>query len=195
MNKVTSIRNFWSLNTDEAVVTGILRSNLNKEVEVFMPLNSQMKDVDLALISSRDRNKTITIQVKGSKAYKPKKEDINKFGEGSGTWISVKKEAIKTSNADYFVFLLYVIEQFDESGDGRLYVEPHTVIIPTKKLIKKLDKYKNPPGLDKYQFYFWVNPKKLEVFDRRDLKNKDVYGYYNDFLNKKGLEILNKHFK
>ena len=43
MNKVTSIRNFWSLNTDEAVVTGILRSNLNQEVEVFMPLEKVWK--------------------------------------------------------------------------------------------------------------------------------------------------------
>jgi hypothetical protein len=41
MNK--SYKNFWSLNTDEAVVTGILRDETPKEVEVLMPLNAQMK--------------------------------------------------------------------------------------------------------------------------------------------------------
>lgn len=43
---MTAYKNFWSLNTDEAVVTGILRENTDKEIEVFMPLNAQMKDLD-----------------------------------------------------------------------------------------------------------------------------------------------------
>ncbi|MCX6756249.1 MAG: hypothetical protein NTX85_02835, partial [Candidatus Nomurabacteria bacterium] len=186
--------NFWSLNTDEAVVTGILRSNLNKDVEVFMPLNSQMKDVDLALVNVKSK-KTLTIQIKGSKAYKPTKSEINKHGQGSNTFISVKKEAIKNSTADYFIFLLHIIEQFDKDENGRLYIEPYTVIIPTKELINKLENYKNVSSSGAYRFYFWVNPRKSEVFEWRDLKIQDQYGYYNEFLDEKGFEKLNNNLK
>ena len=194
MNKFKSIRNFWSLNQDEVVASSLLRDNL-KDVEVYMPLNSQMKDIDLALISSKNK-KTITIQVKGSKTFKPEKKDINEYGEGSGVWIQVKKETIKNSVADYFIFQLYAIEQFDIQN-GRLYVEPHIIIIPTKELINKLDKYKNSSKSGLYHFYFWVNPKKAEVFDYRDLKNKGKGNreHYDQFLNEKGLEKLNEHFK
>lgn len=190
MKKLTSIRNFWSLNTDEAVATGILRSNTKKEIEVFMPLNSQMKDIDLVLVNIKNK-KTVTIQIKGSKAYKPTPGEIKKFGDGSGSWISVKKESIVNSSADYFIFLLYVIEQFDKDKSGRLYIEPYTVVIKTKELIKKLEKYKKVSKSGIYQFYFWTNPGKSEVFDRRDLKINNNYGYYSEFLDEKGFKKLN----
>lgn len=44
-------KNFWSLNTDEAVVSGILRDQTNKNLEVLMPMNAQMKGVDLVLMN------------------------------------------------------------------------------------------------------------------------------------------------
>ena len=56
-------KNFWSLNTDEAVVTGILRGSTEKNTEVLMPINAQMKDIDLVLYNVENR-KNITIQVK-----------------------------------------------------------------------------------------------------------------------------------
>lgn len=190
--KSTSIRNFWSLNTDEAVVTGILRSNTAKHVEVFMPLNSQMKDVDLALVNIKNK-KTLTIQVKASKAYKPSPSDIKKFGEGSGSWISVKRDAIEKSSADYFIFLVSVIEQFDKNDSGRMYIEPHTVTISTKDLLTKLAKYKKASKSGVYQFYFWTNPGKHESFDWRDTKVSGDFGYFNDYLDEKGFALLNKN--
>lgn len=192
--KIKSIRNFWSLNQDEAVVSSLLRDNL-KDVEVYMPLNSQMKDIDLALIGSKNK-KTITIQVKGSKTFKPEKKGIKEYGEGSGGWIQVKKDSIKNSVADYFVFQLYAIEQCDIEI-GRLIVEPYVIIIPTKELIIKLEKYKNASKSGVYHFYFWVNPKKKEVFDYRDLKNKGKGNseHFDEFLNEKGLERLRRYFK
>lgn len=63
-------KNFWSLNTDEAVVTGILRDGLEKDIEVFMPINAQMKDLDLMLFNVKNK-KSISIQVKVSRAYEP----------------------------------------------------------------------------------------------------------------------------
>ena len=47
---MTAYKNFWSLNTDEAVVTGILREHTPKEIDVLMPINAQMKDIDLGLL-------------------------------------------------------------------------------------------------------------------------------------------------
>ena len=76
---MVAYKNFWSLNTDEAVVTGILRENTSKDVDVLMPINAQMKDIDLVLMNFLNK-KIATIQVKGSKAYEPKKNEVKKSG-------------------------------------------------------------------------------------------------------------------
>ena len=72
-------KNFWSLNTDEAVVSGILRDQTDKNIEVLMPMNAQMKGVDLVLMNVNTK-KAITIQVKGSKAFEPKKNELKLVG-------------------------------------------------------------------------------------------------------------------
>ncbi len=77
-----SYKNFWSLNTDEAVVAGILRNKTKKEIEVLMPLNAQMKGVDLYLINTKTK-KVATIQVKGSRAYEPQIREVREYGHGS----------------------------------------------------------------------------------------------------------------
>ena len=96
-------KNFWSLNTDEAVVTGILRDSTHKNVEVLMPANAQMKDTDLVLMNV-DNKKAVKIQVKGSRAYEPSKSDILKYGDGSASWFYFKKEVVQKSTADFLFF-------------------------------------------------------------------------------------------
>ena len=81
-------KNFWSLNTDEAVVSGILRECTPKNIEVLMPANAQMKDTDLVLMNM-DNKKVLKIQVKGSRAYEPRKSEVVKFGDGSGGWFYI----------------------------------------------------------------------------------------------------------
>ena len=75
-------KNFWSLNTDEAVVAGILRDETTKNIEVLFPLNAQMKGVDLVLMNIENK-KSVTVQIKGSRAYEPRKSEIKKYGAGS----------------------------------------------------------------------------------------------------------------
>ena len=181
-----SYKNFWSLNTDEAVVTGILREQTPKNVDVLMPINAQMKDVDLVLMNFTDK-KTLTIQVKGSKAYEPKKKEVEKYGNGSTGWFFLKKDIIHRSEADYFIFLVYVLDENEKTG--RRIIEPHTITIPTKKLQKLCEKYKKPHP-DRYSFYFWVNPKLKKSFDFRD-KEYDV----TEYLDKKGFDKLNRELK
>jgi len=182
---MVAYKNFWSLNTDEAVVTGILRENTPKEVDVLMPINAQMKDVDLVLMNFSNK-KTITIQVKGSKAYEPKKKEREKYGDGSTGWFFLKKDIIQRSEADYFIFLVYVIS---EERNGRRLIEPHTITIPTEKLKELCSKHKKPHP-DRYSFYFWVNPKKKIAFDFRD-EEFDV----TEYLDKNGFGKLGELIK
>jgi len=82
-------KNFRSLNTDEAVVTGILRDSTAKNVEVFMPINAQMKYTDLVLMNM-DNNKVLKIQVKGSRAYGTFKE------RSSNVWLGVYRSILSS---------------------------------------------------------------------------------------------------
>ena len=44
-----TIKNLWSLNVDEVITAQKIKSELGKEYEVFFPINSQLKDIDLLL--------------------------------------------------------------------------------------------------------------------------------------------------
>lgn len=184
-------KNFWSLNTDEAVVTGILRDGINKDIEVLMPINAQMKDVDLFLVNIKNK-KTLSIQVKGSKAYEPSKKDLEQFGDGSCGWFFLKEDTINKSTADYFIFLVYVIEQSVKTG--RRYIKPHTVTIPAKDIAelslknKKLNKSQSGNMLS---YYLWVNPTTKEAFDIRERGQDKIY-YLSEYLDEKGFEKLNQ---
>jgi len=170
-----SYKNLWSLNTDEAVVTGILRESTHKNVEVFIPVNAQMKDIDLALINIKNK-KVKTIQVKGSRAYEPNKNEIERFGEGSTGWFFLEKEIVHRCTADYFIFLVYTIT--DNKEKGRRFITPHIITIKTDKLIELCTKHKKPHP-DRYSFYFWVNPKKKTATEWRD-EEYDVTNYLDN---------------
>lgn len=158
-------KNFWSLNTDEAVVAGLLRNAAAKDVEVLMPLNAQMKGIDLVMVNTHNKN-VVTIQVKGSRAYEPTKRDTKRFGVGSASWFFFPRAVVDDACADYFIFLVYVIEE--SVKDGRRYITPHTVSIPTGKLKKLATANKEPHGKGKYCFFIWINPKTKDAFDFRD---------------------------
>ena len=180
-------RNFWSLNVDEAVVSGILRDETVKNVEVLFPLNSQMKDVDLFLLNLKNK-KVATIQVKSSRAYEPKKSEIDKYEYGSAGWFYFKKEVVLNSAADYFIFLIYVLEESKEKG--RRIIVPHTITIESSKLIDLCLKNKKSDSKGLYSFFIWVNPKEKKAFDFRDQEYS-----LSDYLDKKGFEKLNLKLK
>lgn len=177
-------KNFWSLNTDEAVVSGILRGNTNKDIEVLMPMNAQMKAVDLILMNMKTK-KSVTIQVKGSRAYEPQPREIREYGHGSGGWFFFPEKNVSKATADYFAFLIYVLEESNKKG--RRIIEPHVILIPTKELKKKSKKYKNTHGDGRLSFKIWVNPKTKKAFDFRD-QLMDLSKY----LDKKGFVLINE---
>ena len=179
----SAYKNFWSLNTDEAVVTGILRDSTPKAIEVLMPLNAQMKDIDLILMNLENK-KVLKIQVKGSRAYEPKKSEVVKYGEGSGGWFYFKRKVVNDSSADYFIFLVYVLEE--NTKTGRRIIMPHTLTIPTKELNELCKKHKKIGKGEMYSFYFWVNPANKKSFEFRD----ELYDT-TKYLDKRGLNELN----
>ncbi len=175
-------KNFWSLNTDEAVVAGILRDGTAKNVEVLMPLNAQMKGVDLVLLNT-DNTKSVTIQVKGSRAYEPSKSGVKRYGAGSPGWFFFPTDVVDEATADYFIFLVYVIEEVAKIG--RRIIEPHIITIPAVKLKKLCLKHKKAHGKNRYCYFIWINPKTKEAFDYRDEKID-----FSDCLDKKGISAI-----
>lgn len=188
-----SFKNLWTLNTEEAIVAGILRAETRKDVEIFIPLNAQMKDVDLVLVNTANK-KTIKIQVKGSRAYEGNKKQIKKYGYGSYSWIDIKKNTIDNSISDYFIFLIYTLEQFNENSKGSVYIKHHTITISKDELRSKIS-YKKIPDNGLCRFYIWVNPKTKQAFDLPNSKRGISEEYYSNFLDKKGFEKLNKDLK
>ncbi len=175
-------KNFWALNTDEAVAAGILRNSIPKNLEVFMPLNAQMKDTDLVLMNM-DTKKALKIQVKGSRAYEPRKSEIEDHGAGSTGWFYFKKDVVHKNTADYFIFLIYVIEENKKSG--RRTISPHTLTISTFELGRLCKKYKQVGKGDRYNFFFWINPLKKTSFEMRNEKFDT-----STYLDERGLKKL-----
>ena len=74
-----TIKNIWSLNVDEAIVAEKIKKELGKDYEVFFPINSQLKDIDL-LIQNPKTGKSISVREKLHpyfRASKGLKEVIN----------------------------------------------------------------------------------------------------------------------
>lgn len=169
-------KNFWSLNVDEAIVSGILRSKISKTSEVFMPMNAQCKDIDLVIMDMPTKN-ILTAQVKGSRAFEPDTRDLQEYGFGNKGWCHIGQSTLVNATSDYFIFLIYVIDE--DAKIGRRSIKPHSIVIPTDKL-KELSKSYKKIVKNGYDYYFWINPKTNEAFDIRD--NKYFVSEYLDDL-------------
>lgn len=181
-----SYKNFWSLNTDEAIVAGILRDGIDKEKEVFFPLNAKMKKIDL-VVMNMETKKSLTIQVKGSRAHNPSKKATEEHGDGSWGWFTLSSDVIHKATADYFIFLIYVIEQSEKRG--RRMINQHTITIPTPKFKSLVEKYKTKN--DTYYFDIWINPKTKVAFDDRVVDRYKKY-FLSEYLDERGREKLYK---
>ncbi|MBU0962945.1 MAG: hypothetical protein KKD48_03515 [Nanoarchaeota archaeon] len=169
------IKNLWSLNIDEALVANKLKQELErKNYEVFFPLNSQLKDIDLILFGLK-RNNSKTIQVKGSRTYSPSKSDTERYGNGSAAWFATTKKAVYTpsNKIDFFIFVLHSFED----GELKKEIKINYLIIPTKEFKKIVSKKTKRKG-DRYHFFIWIDDKDKRSFD---------------FNNKRGIIPLSKY--
>ena len=181
----STYRSFLTLNMDEAVVAGKVRDFFKGDVEVFVPLNAQLKDIDLVAYNLKNK-KAATLQVKGSRAYEPSAMGRD-FDNGSAGWFSLDKEKTEGSTADFFVFLVNVIAELERSVRRNL--ESHFITVRTATFKELCKQYKPPKP--RYDFYIWVNPRSKLAFDFRDEKKKGRM-WLTDYLDDRGLAQVGK---
>lgn len=164
------IKNLWSLTVDEALVADKIKSEFEKtKYEVFFPVNTQMKEVDMVFMNL-ENNKTYTLQVKGSRTYEPKKSEKERYGNGSAAWFTITRKSIfePTNKVDYYVFVLHSFV------DGKLKKELkiNYLILPNRDLMKVASKKILRKG-GKFHFFIWVDPAGRRAFDFNN-RNKEI---------------------
>lgn len=161
------IKNVWSLNADELLVADTLKNLFNKtEYEVFFPLNSQMKDIDL-LLTSLKSYKSKSIQIKGSRTYPPRKKEVERHGNGGAAWFTIPKKGIFNTHNRIDFFILVIHNSSDIKIKSSISI--NYLIIP----IKKFQDICNKCTLNKkelFNFYIWIDSGKGRVFEFRNNK-------------------------
>jgi len=127
-----------------------------KDWEIWLPSRDVGTDL---LIRHKTTRATKSIQVKFSKSWTETHTNVNfrKYFRTQGWW-SLKKEKIKNSPADYWVFALY---SFDTSKNDFLIFKKDELI----KLYRSIDRW----NLKTIQSYFWTL-KNDTAFEGRGLK-------------------------
>jgi hypothetical protein len=173
------IRNLWTLNVDELLVADQLKANFKKsDYDVFYPLNSQMKNIDLVFMNVKTA-KAKTIQVKGSRTYVPRKSEVERFGEGSAAWFKIGSESIfePTNKVDYFVFVLHSFED----GEIKKEIVLNYLVIPTKDFQAICKKKKGRSDGNSYDFFIWIDSKGNRSFDFRGSNILPLSKYLNNW--------------
>jgi hypothetical protein len=172
------IKNIWSLNIDEALVADKLKQYVNKkDFEVFFPVNSQLKDVDLLLVNLKN-DSAISIQVKGSRTYEPNSSERKKFGYGSSAWFCLSKKSVfqATNKQDYYIFVLHNIID----GGMKKEIKIDYLIIPKADLYK-ICSLKQVNRKDDYNFFIWIDERGGRAFDFHE--NTDEVIQLSQYLN------------
>jgi hypothetical protein len=162
------IKNFWSLSVDEAIVADKIRETLGKDYEVFFPVNSQLKDIDLVIFNLKNR-KAKTVQVKGSRTYEWDADEYH-------SWHQVKKETIfaPRNKADFFIFIFHVPTGTKTTRT----MVPVSIVVPANEL-KKIVLKKKLVNKNTYHFSFYTDRKKYAA-DSRDPQNEINFSKYLD---------------
>ena len=165
------MKNLWVLNVDEVLVADQIKQQFKKnQYEVFFPLNSQMKDVDLLLLNLKN-NKSLSIQVKGSRTYQPRESEVKRYGDGSGAWFVIDKNSIfKTTNKiDFFVFVLH---NFID-GKVKKEIKIDYLVIPIQDFMKVCQK-KSVRNNGAYHFFIWIDEKNKRSFEFNNANHREI---------------------
>lgn len=152
-----AIKNFWSLNVGEVIVADLIKKNLGKDYTIFMPLDNQLKNIDLVLVNIKTK-KLSTIQVKESREF------TQFLGNG---WIIVNKEKVDNLVADFYTFLIYrTIEH-----EHHIKVKPEIIIVPSK-VLKERSANKRVVKNKDYYYFFKVSDKR--AYDDHEGRNSKI---------------------
>jgi len=100
--------------------------------------------------------------------------------------LCLMKKLFFSATADYFIFLIYIIE--NNIKGGRRIIKPHSITIPTKKLQDLTKEYKTN-AKNRCNYHFWINPKTKKAF-RIKGETKPNDWNLTKFLDKNGIEKL-----
>lgn len=156
------MKNVWSLQIGEAIVAEEVMKHLPTGYQVFIPLNNQLKDIDL--IISNLKNKTFkTIQVKESREYN--------IGQANG-WYTISENKLKNlSNCvDFYVFLLYTAKPTKTKFENHC----EFIVVPSN-VLKEKSKDKKPVK-ERLHYYFQI--KNGTVIEVRESKHPVDYSKY-----------------
>ena len=165
------IKNLWALNVDELLVADQIKQKYKKNgFEVFFPLNSQMRDIDLLFVNLKNNNSN-SIQVKGSRTYKPTKSETNHYGDGSAAWFKIDKNSIfETANKiDFFIFVLH---NFID-GEVKKEIKIDFLIMPINDFKRVCEKKSLRKG-ESYHFFIWIDERNKRSFDFNNKNGKEI---------------------
>ena len=167
------VKNFWSLNVDEALVANWLKQKetLGPNYEIFFPINAQLEFVDLIVFNKKNK-KTATIQVKSSQSY------LQEDKEEGDYWVTghrFEKEKINSKKVDFFIFTSYYPKISKKVQTSRALAE-HYIVFKTEELEKYVEKYKDmkmiKTGKIGFSFYIYPPNKKGELYEDWQLKQE-----------------------
>ena len=172
-----TIKNFWSLNVDEAILSDKLNKMLGKDYQVFFPVNSQLKDIDL-IIYNLKTGQAKSIQVKGSRTYDPRPSELKRYGDGRSSWHVINKDSIfnPKNQIDFFIFVLHL---GDITTTNRRVVQKY-IIIPIGDF-RELTNKKQVRNDDKYHYFFWLNSGSKTILEINNKVNQEID--YTKYLN------------
>jgi hypothetical protein len=148
----------FTIHAGEYLVAAQIEKTL-KNVNVWLP--GKDTGIDL-LLTDKSNKKTVSIQVKFSKDFNLThvEENLRKNIKGAGWW-TLNKEKIESSQADYWVFIIYSLEK---KTHDYIIIEPKKLLYIFKKL-NRTNKI--------LHCYFTVTTKN-KAFETRGLKKKEM---------------------
>ena len=130
----------------------LIKRNLGKDYEIFIPLNNHLKDYDLVLMNQKTK-KIAKIQVKESREYN--------VGMADGWW-GINKKKVFEKVVDFYVFLIYTAEE-----DGhKMKMRNRVLIVPSDVLFEKSKGKRESKG--GFDYYFKIQ--KEEAWEDREEK-------------------------
>jgi len=137
------MRSIFTIHAGEFLVGEHIEKNF-PSLNVWIP--SKDTGTDFLVTNKKDSSKSVTLQVKMSRDYKPAYAK-NEFDRKliAGGWINLSHMKIEKSPADYWVFILVSHERK---------MKPIYIIIPREELLERLVKIHGKS--ENYKFYPWV---------------------------------------
>lgn len=148
------MRPIFTVHAGEYLVGSHIEEKL-KGLNVWIPAKDT--GIDLLITDSKNEN-TISLQVKFSKDF-PKKDYLKEDIAARGWW-TLRRDKIKESRADFWVFVLY---SFAKNDENYIIIEPNELL---KRLTILHGQNKN------IQSYFWVT-KANKCWETRGLRKRE----------------------